>query len=298
MNNPYDSTKLLYLHYAGQGLPIENTGWYSLVLGVSRNSPGKQPSSREQQMLNDAQIARAAAAIHAAEKQRSQARAVTLEHPDMSLDDAYRIQAQWMALKQAEGREIRGYKIGLTSRAMQMTMHIDEPDYGTLLDDMFFANGAVIDAANFTDPRIEVELAFVLKDRLAGEDVTLDDVMQATDYVIPALELIAARTYRVDPDTGYVRRIQDTISDNAASGGVILGEQPIEPDRMDLRWCGAVLYRNGVVEETGLAAGRAGPSRQRDSLDCEAFRSPRHRAGTRPGIAVGFVHPARTRPPR
>lgn len=206
-------------------------------------------------MLNDEQITKAAAAIHAAEKQRSQARAVTLEHPDMSLDDAYRIQARWMALKQAEGREIRGYKIGLTSRAMQMTMHIDEPDYGTLLDDMFFDNGAVIDAADFTDPRIEVELAFVLKDRLAGEDVTLDDVMQATDYVIPALELIAARTYRVDPDTGYVRRIQDTISDNAASGGVILGEQRIEPGSLDLRWCGAVLYRNGVVEETGLAAG-------------------------------------------
>ena len=206
-------------------------------------------------MLNDEQITKAAAAIHAAEKDRRQARAITLEYPDMSLDDAYRIQAQWMALKQAEGREIRGYKIGLTSRAMQMTMHIDEPDYGTLLDDMFFANGAVIDAADFTDPRIEVELAFVLKDRLAGEDVTLDDVMQATDYVIPALELIAARTYRVDPDSGYVRRIQDTISDNAASAGVILGKQRIEPDRVDLRWCGAVLYRNGVLEETGLAAG-------------------------------------------
>ena len=206
-------------------------------------------------MLNDAQVARAAAAIHAAEKERRQARAVTLEHPDMSLDDAYRVQAQWMALKQAEGREIRGYKIGLTSRAMQMTMHIDEPDYGTLLDDMFFADGAVIDAGDYTDPRIEVELAFVLKDRLYGKDVTLDDVMQATDYVIPALELIAARTYRIDPDTGYVRRIQDTIADNAASGGVILGEQHIEPGSMDLRWCGAVLYRNGVVEETGLAAG-------------------------------------------
>ena len=206
-------------------------------------------------MLNDTQIARAAAAIHAAEQQRRQARAVTLEHPDMSLDDAYRVQAQWMALKQAEGRKLRGYKIGLTSRAMQLTMHIDEPDYGTLLDDMFFDNGAVIDAAEFTDPRIEVELAFVLKERLAGESVTVDDVMQATDQVVPALELIAARTYRVDPDTGYVRKIQDTISDNAASGGVILGEQHIEPGSMDLRWCGAVLYRNDVVEETGLAAG-------------------------------------------
>ena len=206
-------------------------------------------------MLTDVQITKAAEAIHAAEKNRRQARAVTLEYPDMSLDDAYEIQAKWMAIKQAEGRVIRGYKIGLTSRAMQMTMKIDEPDYGTLLDDMFFGNGAEIEAADFTDPRIEVELAFVLKDRLAGENVTLDDVMRATDYVIPALELIAARTYRVDPDSGYVRRIEDTISDNAASAGVILGEQRIEPDKVDLRWCGAVLYRNGVVEETGLAAG-------------------------------------------
>ena len=206
-------------------------------------------------MMNDEQITKAAAAIHAAEKERRQARAITLEHPDMSLDDAYRIQAQWMALKQAEGREIRGYKIGLTSRAMQMSMHIDEPDYGTLLDDMFYDNGAEIDAAEFTDPRIEVELAFVLKQRLEGEDVTVDDVMKATDYVVPALELIAARTYRVDPDSGYVRRVHDTISDNAASAGVILGEQRIEPERVDLRWCGALLYRNGVVEETGLAAG-------------------------------------------
>ena len=206
-------------------------------------------------MLNDLQITRAAEAIHAAEAKHRQARAITLEHPDMSLDDAYRIQAKWMAIKQAEGREIRGYKIGLTSRAMQMVMHIDEPDYGTLLDDMFFADGAEIDAANFTDPRIEVELAFILKDRLAGENVTVADVLNATDYVVPALELIAARTCRVDPDTGYVRRIQDTIADNAAGAGVIMGRQRIKPGSVDLRWCGALLYRNGVVEETGLAAG-------------------------------------------
>ena len=206
-------------------------------------------------MLNDLHITKAAEAIHAAETNHRQAQAITLEHPDMSLDDAYRIQAKWMAIKQAEGREIRGYKIGLTSRAMQMVMHIDEPDYGTLLDDMFFADGAEIDAANFTDPRIEVELAFILKDRLAGENVTVADVLNATDYVVPALELIAARTYRVDPDTGYVRRIQDTIADNAAGAGVIMGGQRIKPDSVDLRWCGALLYRNGVVEETGLAAG-------------------------------------------
>ncbi len=206
-------------------------------------------------MLNNEQITTAAAAIHAAEKNRRQARAVTLEHPDMSLDDAYRIQAQWMALKQAEGRALSGYKIGLTSRAMQMSMRIDEPDYGTLLDDMFFANGAVIDAAEYTDPRIEVELAFVLKERLTGAGVSVADVMRATDYVVPALELIAARSYRVDPDNGYVRKVQDTISDNAAAAGVILGDQRLDPNDVDLRWCGAILYRNDVVEETGLAAG-------------------------------------------
>ncbi len=206
-------------------------------------------------MLNDVQITKAAQAIHAAEQNRKQRRAITVDHPDMSVDDAYGIQAKWMAIKQAEGREIRGYKIGLTSRAMQITMQIDEPDYGTLLDDMFFANGAEIVATDFTDPRIEVELAFVLKDRLAGEDVTVADVLNATDYVVPALELIAARTFRVDPDTGYVRRIQDTIADNAAGAGVIMGEQTMEPGSVDLRWCGALLYRNGVVEETGLAAG-------------------------------------------
>ena len=206
-------------------------------------------------MLNDLQTTKAAEAIHAAETNHRQARAITLEHPDMSLDDAYRVQAKWMAIKRAEGRELRGYKIGLTSRAMQVVMHIDEPDYGTLLDDMFFADGAEIDAGKFTDPRIEVELAFILKDRLAGENVTVADVLDATDYVAPALELIAARTYRVDPDSGYVRRIQDTIADNAAGAGVIMGGQRIKPGSMDLRWCGALLYRNGVVEETGLAAG-------------------------------------------
>ena len=206
-------------------------------------------------MLNEAQITKAAQDIHAAETHRRQRRALTLEHPDMSIDDAYAIQARWMEIKRAEGRELRGYKIGLTSRAMQTAMHIDEPDYGTLLDDMFFANGAQLEAAAFTDPRIEVELAFVLKHRLAGADVTVADVMAATDYVAPALELIAARTCRVDPGNGYVRRIQDTIADNAASAGVIMAEESFTPDSVDLRWCGALLYRNGIVEETGLAAG-------------------------------------------
>ena len=248
-------------------------------------------------MLNDTQITQAAEAIHAAETNRRQMSALTLEHPGMSIDDAYAIQAKWMEIKQAGGCELRGYKIGLTSRAMQTAMHIDEPDYGTLLDDMFFANGAGLDAADFTDPRIEVELAFVLKDRLAGEQVTVSDVLQATDYVVPALELIAARTYRVDPGNGYVRRIQDTIADNAASGGVIMGERTISPDSADLRWCGAVLYRNGVVEETGLAAGVLG--HPANGIVWIARRFAPHGIALEPGqvlLSGSFTRPVQARP--
>ena len=206
-------------------------------------------------MLNTEQIQQAAVDLHEAEKGRTQIQAVSQQYPDMSMDEAYAIQKKWMDIKLAEGREVIGYKVGLTSRAMQMTMQIDEPDYGTLLNDMIFEDGSDIEASQFTDPRIEVELAFVLKDRLEGENVSIFDVLNATDYVIPALELIAARSYRVDPENGYVRKIFDTISDNAANAGIIMGGRPIKPMDMDLRWAGALLYRNGVMEETGLAAG-------------------------------------------
>ena len=248
-------------------------------------------------MLNDAQITKAAENIHAAEKNRKQVRAITVDHPDMGMDDAYGIQKKWMDIKQAEGREIRGYKIGLTSRAMQITMQIDEPDYGTLLDNMFFANGAEIEAANFTDPMIEVELAFVLKDRLAGEDVTVADVLKATDYVVPALELIAARIFRVDPDSGYVRRVQDTIADNAAGAGVIMGGRSIKPASVDLRWCGALLYRNGVVEETGLAAGVL--DHPANGIAWIAKRFAPHGIALEPGqvlLAGSFTRPVIVRP--
>lgn len=206
-------------------------------------------------MLTPEKIKLAADNLHAAEKNRQQIAAISLQHPDMSMDDAYAIQKTWVDMKIGEGRQVIGYKVGLTSRAMQMTMQIDEPDYGTLLDDMIFADGADIEAAQFTDPRIEVELAFILKDKLEGENVSIFDVLNATDYVIPALELIAARSHRIDPENGYVRKIVDTISDNAANAGIIMGGRPIKPMELDLRWVGALLYRNGVMEETGLAAG-------------------------------------------
>jgi len=206
-------------------------------------------------MLDADQIQQAANALHEAEKGRVQIAAISQKYPDMSMDDAYAIQKAWMDIKTGEGRKVIGYKVGLTSRAMQMTMQIDEPDYGTLLDDMIYEDGSDIEVSNFTDPRIEVELAFILKDKLEGENVSIFDVLNATDYVIPALELIAARSHRIDPENAYVRKIFDTISDNAANAGIIMGGRPIKPMDVDLRWVGALLSRNGVMEETGVAAG-------------------------------------------
>ncbi|MCG9554765.1 2-oxo-hepta-3-ene-1,7-dioic acid hydratase [Vibrio sp. Isolate31] len=209
-------------------------------------------------MLTEEQVQVAAERLYKAEKNREQIPALTLDYPKMSMDDAYKIQSRWVERKKNEGAEVKGYKIGLTSRAMQMAVNIDQPDYGVLLDDMFFSDGAQIPVADFLDPRIEVELAFVLKEKLEGENITIFDVLNATDYVIPALELIAARCYRTDPETGYTRKVYDTIADNAANAGIILGGRPIKPNEIDLRWVGAMLYLNGQIEETGLAGGVLG----------------------------------------
>jgi len=193
--------------------------------------------------------------LHAAEKAREQILAPSLQHPDITIEDAYAVQKTWVGLKLAEGRVIKGHKIGLTSRAMQQSSQIDEPDYGTLLDDMFFHDGADIPAGRFIAPMVEVELAFVLGKRLEGAELTLLDVITATDYVIPAIEIIDARCHRVDPTTKRPRKVFDTISDNAANAGIVMGGRPIKPMDVDLRWVSALLYRNGVIEETGVAAG-------------------------------------------
>ena len=204
--------------------------------------------------LTPAQIEAQALAHHEAERERRQIPAFSRTR-DMDLADAYAVQDAWVRLKTGEGRRIIGRKVGLTSRAMQDAMNIDEPDFGTLLDDMLFSNGATLRAADFLDPRIEVEWTFVLGRSLAGADLTVADVMAATDYVTPSIELIAARSHRTDPDTGYTRKVFDTISDNAANAGILVGERRVDPAEIDLRWAGAILYRNGVVEETGLGAG-------------------------------------------
>ncbi|GAB2604299.1 2-oxo-hepta-3-ene-1,7-dioic acid hydratase [Ramlibacter solisilvae] len=175
----------------------------------------------------------------------------------MTIEDGYAISRAWVQMKLAEGRRAIGHKIGLTSRAMQQASQIDEPDYGTLLDDMLFAPGAV-PADRFIAPRVEVELAFVLKHRLAGEQVGMEEVLRATDCIQPAIEIIDARIEQFDRHTRVMRKVQDTISDNAANAGLVLGGRKMDPKALDLPWCGAILRCNGVVEETGLAAGVQG----------------------------------------
>ncbi|MCG2606310.1 MAG: 2-oxo-hepta-3-ene-1,7-dioic acid hydratase, partial [Achromobacter sp.] len=167
-------------------------------------------------MLDSTTVRALAARLHDAERTRQQIRQISLEHPDITIADAYAIQRAWMDIKLGEGRVKRGHKIGLTSRAMQLSSQIDEPDFGMLLDDMFFEDGGDIPASRFILPRLEVELAFVLGKRLQGPNVTLFQVYDAVEYVIPALEIIDARSHGIDPDSKRPRKVFDTIADNAA----------------------------------------------------------------------------------
>jgi 2-oxo-hept-3-ene-1,7-dioate hydratase len=192
--------------------------------------------------------------LYEARKSRTQLRHFSRAHPQMSVEDGYAIQRAWVALELADGHTIRGRKIGLTSRAMQQASQITEPDYAPLMSDMFFETGADIPSERFIVPRVEVELAFVLERELRGPGATLVDVLRATAYVMPALEIIDARIEQFDRDTKAPRKVFDTISDFAANAGVVLGGRPVRADAIDLRWVGALLYRNAVLEETGLAA--------------------------------------------
>lgn len=204
--------------------------------------------------LDPTAIADAAARLYEAEKTRTPIRQLSLQYPDMTIDDAYAVQRALVDLKIADGRTVRGRKIGLTSKVMQRAVSISEPDYGALFDDMFFDDGGVVPAHRFIRPRVEVELAFVLGESLKGPGVTLYDVLRASEYVTPALEILDARVQMSDPDTGHLRTIVDTISDNAADAGIVLGGNVVRPHDVDLRWVGALLLRNASIEESGLAA--------------------------------------------
>ena len=213
-------------------------------------------------VFTEDQIQQLAHALNQSEKSRVQIEHFSKRYPGMTIEDGYRINRAWMQIKFAEGRTLIGHKIGLTSRAMQVSSQIDEPDYGTLLDDMLYTctPGQVLDIpfTHFIAPRVEVELAFILKKELRGPHVTVQQVLEATDYVTPAIEIIDSRIEQFDRHTKVMRKVYDTISDNAANAGIVLGAKRVDPLTTDLPWCGAVLRQNGVVEETGLAAGVQG----------------------------------------
>ena len=235
-------------------------------------------------MLTQEQIQLAADNLYKAETQRQQIEPISLSHPEIDMDDAYAIQECWVNKKIADGQKVIGYKIGLTSKAMQRVMKISTPDYGVLLDSMHFTNNSQISTADYLDPQIETELAFVLKKELSATDVSIDEVMDATDYIVPALELIAARSFRIHPETGYTRKVFDTIADNAANAGIITGDVRIDPKTVDLRWCGAIVSRNNEVELTGLAA--AVLSHPAEGISWVARRFAKHNISLQPGQII------------
>ncbi len=206
-------------------------------------------------MLNEDQVKAAAEALDVAERTRVQTGLLSLAYPQMTMDDAYAVQSAWVKKKIAGGRRVLGWKIGLTSKAMQYALNIDTPDSGVLFDDMLFDDGQTVPKDRFIQPRIEAEIAFVMKAPLKGPNITVFDVLNATDYITPALEILDTRILRADPYTRKARTIVDTISDNAANAGIVLGGRMMRPDAIDMRWMGAIVSRNGEVEETGLGAG-------------------------------------------
>ena len=204
--------------------------------------------------MTPAAIAHAAQDLFHAEKTQEQIGLLTIANPEMGMDEAYAVQKTLVALKIADGRRVVGWKIGLTSKAMQYALNINIPDSGILFDDMHFADGSTVPNGRFIQPRIEAEIAFVMKAGLDGA-ATRAQVLAATDYVCPSLEILDTRILRADPKTSQTRKIFDTISDNAANAGIVLGTQHHDPNAIDLRWTGAICARNGEVEETGLGAG-------------------------------------------
>lgn len=202
-------------------------------------------------MLTEDQRAECVAGLLESHRTKIQGMRPSERFPQIEIADSYAISSAVAAEKVKQGRKIIGHKIGLTSKAMQASSKIDEPDYGYLFDDLLLQDGAKVKFDDFCVPRVEPELTFVLKEPLKGPGIGLIDVLRATEYVIPSIEIIDARV--TEP-----RRIFDTVADNGAAAGIVLGGRPVKVDEVDLRWVGAIFYRNSEIEETGLAAGVLG----------------------------------------
>jgi len=202
-------------------------------------------------MLSESDRQRAADILMAAARERKQAVQLSQTWPDIGIEDAYAISTEVAKRRIAAGAKLIGHKVGLTSKAMQRSSQIDEPDYGHLLDDMMVADGARVAHESYCRPRVEIELAFVLGKSLKGPGIGLPDVLRATEYVVPAIEIVDARVQ--DP-----RKIFDTVADNGAAAGIVIGGRPVGPMDVDLRWVSGIMYCNSEIEETGVAAGVLG----------------------------------------
>jgi 2-oxo-hept-3-ene-1,7-dioate hydratase len=201
--------------------------------------------------LTESERRDAAESLLRAEKERKPVRQLSSTWPHITIEDAYAIQRLVNEAKLRAGSKVIGNKIGLTSKAMQQSSQIDEPDYGVLHDYMMIEDGASVPIERFIVPRIELELVFVLGSVLHGPGVGLVDVLRATEYVVPAIEIIDARVQNP-------RKIFDTVADNGAAAGIVLGGRAVKPMDIDLRWVGGLLYRNADIEETGVSAGVLG----------------------------------------
>ncbi|MEE8272530.1 MAG: 2-oxo-hepta-3-ene-1,7-dioic acid hydratase [Alphaproteobacteria bacterium] len=202
-------------------------------------------------MLSDADRGKAVELLIKAATDREPVVQLSTTWPDITIEDAYAISSEVARRRMAGGAKLIGHKIGLTSKAMQESSQIDEPDYGYLFDDMKIEDGAQVRHADYCVPRVEIELAFVLGKPLQGPGIGLLDVLRATEYIVPSIEVIDARVRNP-------RKIFDTISDNGAAAGIVIGGRPIGPMDVDLRWVGGAMYRNSQIEETGLACGVLG----------------------------------------
>ena len=202
-------------------------------------------------MLCDVDRKKAADILMTAEKECRQAVQLSQTWPQITIEDSYAISREVAGRRMAAGARLIGHKVGLTSKAMQRSSQIDEPDYGHLFDDMMIADGAKVHHDRYCRPRVEIELAFILGKPLKGPGIGLPEVLRATEYVVPAIEIVDARLQ--DP-----RKIMDTVADNGAAAGIVIGGRPVGALDIDLRWVGGIMYRNSEIEETGVAAGVLG----------------------------------------
>ncbi len=203
--------------------------------------------------LTKAQITDVAKKLVKAEDTNTPMTPVSKLFPDATVDDAYKISMKVTELKVAAGKVIKGHKIGLTSKAMRSLTGATEPDYGTMFHDWFVYEGATVPRGRMNRPLVEVEIAFVLKTDLKGPGVNAADVIRATDFILPCLEIVDSRFNERGPN-GLV----DSISDAASCGLVVLGGCPKRLDQVDIRAIGASLAINGEIEESGVSRAMMG----------------------------------------